>query len=123
MLTLPQEIEVWYIIPAIRRELSIWLTRDARMSYEKVGQILGISKAAVSQYINGKRATKIKLHERAEEELRRNCQSLAERKSNSVKVITDVLRFIRKNKLHCERCGGMVDGKYHDCKEIKIPGL
>jgi len=48
---LPQEIEVWYIIPAIRRDISKILINDYKISFEKTGNILGISKAAVSQYL------------------------------------------------------------------------
>ena len=35
MYLLPQEIEVWYVIPAIRKELSKQLTQNYKMSYEK----------------------------------------------------------------------------------------
>jgi len=54
MYSLPQEIEVWYIIPAIRKELARLLTKENNLSYEKVGGYLGISKAAVSQYLSNK---------------------------------------------------------------------
>jgi predicted transcriptional regulator len=61
MYLLPQEVEVWYIIPAVRKELAKLLTNKYGLSYEKAGKILGISKAAVSQYISDKRANKVKL--------------------------------------------------------------
>ena len=40
MYLLPQEIEVWYIIPALRKELAKQLTKKHEMSYEKAGNIL-----------------------------------------------------------------------------------
>ncbi len=58
MYTLPQEIEVWYIIPAIRKELARCLIQDHKITYEKTGNIMGITKSAISQYIRNKRATK-----------------------------------------------------------------
>ncbi|MEK6820210.1 MAG: transcriptional regulator, partial [Nanoarchaeota archaeon] len=61
MYSLPQEIEVWYLIPAIRKELARILTKKYKLTFEKTGGILGISKAAVSQYLNKKRADKINL--------------------------------------------------------------
>jgi len=122
MFTLPQEIEVWYIIPALRREISKCLVKN-KYSYEKVGVVLGISKAAVSQYINGKRADKIKLHDRVAKELNKSCNLIISGKSDSVKEITKILKFVRDKKLHCEKCGKKVEGKYHNCKEIKILGL
>ena len=60
MYLLPQEIEVWYIIPAIRKELAKLLTQKYELSYDKAGVILGVSKAAISQYLSNKRANKIK---------------------------------------------------------------
>lgn len=61
MFMLPQEVEVWYIIPSLRKEYAKVLTKDCGLSYEKVGKILGISKAAVAQYLSDKRANKVKL--------------------------------------------------------------
>ena len=48
---LPQEVEVWYIIPAVRKEMAKLLTKEYGFSYERAGRALGISKAAVSQYL------------------------------------------------------------------------
>ena len=61
MYSLPQEIEVWYIIPAIRKELARLLTGSYGMTFEKAGELLGVSKAAVSQYLSNKRASKFKV--------------------------------------------------------------
>lgn len=120
MFTLPQEIEVWYIIPAIRREMAICLSNDYKISYDKIGCILGISKAAISQYIGRKRAARIKLHPKAMSRICTSCKRISLGKSNAVKEISEILDFIRRNKLHCEVCGKLIDGKLHDCKEIKI---
>ncbi len=123
MYTLPQEIEVWYIIPAIRREIAKTLAGDYKVSYENIGKLLGISKAAVSQYIRKKRAAKIKLHEKAMLELLKSCKLISKGKSNSVVEITRILYVIKKKKLHCEICGAIIDGKLHDCKEIEVPTI
>jgi predicted transcriptional regulator len=120
MYTLPQEIEVWYIIPAIRRELSKCMINKYKLTYEKTGKILGISKAAVSQYLKHKRATKIKLHDKALKEVCNSCEKLSVEKSDAVREISRILKYIRQNKLHCEVCGECVDGKFHDCKEVKV---
>ena len=53
---MPQEIEVWYILPALRREMAKIMIQDYRLSQRKAGQLLGITEAAVSQYLNEKRA-------------------------------------------------------------------
>ncbi len=40
MYSLPQEIEVWYIIPAIRKEFARVLVEDHKLTFERVGDIL-----------------------------------------------------------------------------------
>jgi len=60
MYNLPQEIEVWYIIPAIRRKLAKILTEEYGLTQEKAANILGVSKAAVCQYLSKKRAMNVK---------------------------------------------------------------
>ena len=55
----PQEIEVWYIIPAIRREIAKEM-KSLGVSQVKISKTLGITNAAVSQYLSKKRAKDIK---------------------------------------------------------------
>lgn len=98
--------------------MSKCLIKEHKITYEKVGKILGISKAAVSQYIKNKRASKIKLHPEALKEVKLSCEKIIERKTNSTKEITRILKIIRKNKLHCEVCGKMIEDELHDCKEV-----
>lgn len=53
---MPQEVEVWYIIPALRRELAQMLTQQHNLNQKEVAKILGITEAAISQYLHAKRA-------------------------------------------------------------------
>ncbi|MAG27546.1 hypothetical protein CMI47_18585 [Candidatus Pacearchaeota archaeon] len=110
------------MIPAIRRELSRCLIRDFEITYEKVGEALGISKAAVSQYLKGKRAAKISLPDQTEKEIMKSCKALIDNKSDSVAEIQRLLNFIRDKRLSCEVCGKMKEGVLDDCKEFKFDG-
>lgn len=121
MHTLPQEIEVWYIIPAIRREMAMCFSREHKISYDNVALMMGLTKAAISQYIAGKRVERIKIHPKALEEVKISCNRVVKNKSNVAKEILRVLEIIKKKKLHCEMCGEMIDGVLHNCKEVKIP--
>lgn len=120
MHTLPQEIEVWYIIPAIRRELAKCLIKEYGLTYEKVGGILGISKAAISQYLKNKRAAKIKLHEKALHEVCNSCSKITKGKSNAVDEITRVLKLIREKQWAVEICDKKLENVFENCKEIKV---
>ncbi len=104
MYSLPQEIEVWYVIPAIRRELSRLLTQIHGLSYERSGNILGISKAAISQYNKSKRASKITLHSKVISEVEKSAKRLSLGKSEANKEIIRVLKYMRENKLPFKVC-------------------
>ena len=60
MKSMPQEIEVWYLIPGIRRELAKTLLEKHNMNQKKVSEILGITESAVSQYLKAKRGSEMK---------------------------------------------------------------
>ncbi len=54
MLLQPQEVEVYYLLPAIRRELSLALKASGKAQHE-IAKLLGVTDAAVSQYVSKKR--------------------------------------------------------------------
>jgi hypothetical protein len=49
MVHMPQEIEVWYIIPAIRKELAKRLVQHHEVAQKDVAELLGVTEAAISQ--------------------------------------------------------------------------
>lgn len=104
MYVLPQEIEVWYIIPSIRKELAKQLVKTHKLSYEKAGNILGISKAAISQYISNKRANKLKLPDTIKKEIKKSANIIISENKQSVFEIEKILAIIKKKKLACGIC-------------------
>ena len=55
---IPCEIIVWYVLPSIRKELSIHLIEEHKLNQKEVAEKLGITEAAVSRYVSGKRGGK-----------------------------------------------------------------
>jgi len=104
MYLLSQEIEVWYIIPALRKELAKLLTGKYEMSYEKAGDILGISKAAISQYLSNKRANKIKLSPEVKKEVAKSAKNVSENPKIAISEMQRLLKFMKENKCSCEVC-------------------
>ena len=119
MYNLPQEIEVWYIIPAIRRELARLLTKEHGLSYDKAGDVLGISKAAISQYNKNKRASKVKLNPRVLKEVEKTAKRISKNKELTIKEILRVLKFMYDKKLPFEFCKG---GRHNheECTEVIV---
>lgn len=104
MYSLPQEIEVWYIIPAIRKELASHLTSKHGLSYEKTGRALGISKAAVSQYLTKKRANKISFSEEVKKKIEKSAKNISENPKTALHEIQAILTFMRQTKSACDVC-------------------
>ena len=52
----PCEVIVWYLLPTIRKDLAIEMIATHGYSQRKAAQTLGVTDAAVSQYIRSKRA-------------------------------------------------------------------
>ncbi|MFH1405899.1 MAG: hypothetical protein ABIG52_01635 [Nanoarchaeota archaeon] len=53
----PQEIEVWYILPAIRKELVLAL-KEKGHTQKEIASFLNVTEPAISQYTKEKRAKK-----------------------------------------------------------------
>ena len=51
----PCEQIVWTLLPAIRKELTISLIKQHKITQKEAAEKLGLSEAAVSRYISGKR--------------------------------------------------------------------
>lgn len=51
----PQELEVFYVIPAIRREFALRL-KESGKPQKDIAKVIGVTEAAVSQYVSSKRA-------------------------------------------------------------------
>ena len=54
---MPCEIITWYMLPAIRRELAIRLIEHHGCTQKEAAGLLGLTSAAVSQYLARKRGT------------------------------------------------------------------
>ena len=73
---MPQEIEVWYVIPAIRRELAKVMAGRG-MTQKKIAERLGVTEAAISQYMKSKRASGVKFNKQLMNEISRSAEMIA----------------------------------------------
>lgn len=117
---LPQEIEVWYVIPALRSWISRCLIEDFNASYEKIGNILGVSRAAISQYVKGKRAAKIKLPDEMASKIMSTCKTLIKDETKAVEEIEKLLQHIRSKQIAFKVCGNLKEGMLDDCSHVQF---
>ena len=90
--TMPQEIEVRYILPAIRRELARTLIKDHKLSQKETANILGLTEAAISQYQHSKRAKEVVFSDNVTNEIKKSAEKILLDK-NKQKVIGEIYRI------------------------------
>lgn len=98
---MPQELEVWYLIPAIRKELAKVFISDYGLSQRKAAECLGITEAAISQYLKSKRGNEIKFSDEALSEIKRSARDVVERKDDITEKIYRLCVLLRKSKAMC----------------------
>ncbi len=116
-LKMPQEIEVWYIIPAIRRELAKVLVNEKKFSQREVSKLLGLTEAAVSQYLKSKRAKEITFDEATLQEIRKSSDAILYSKNKTIQIIAEmekVCNLATVKHLMCDLHKTM-NPELHDC--------
>ena len=66
----PQEIQAFYILPAVRRAIALEFKKKG-MAQNKIAELLGITPAAVTHYIQSKRAGELKLDKKTIQDVKK----------------------------------------------------
>jgi len=101
MKKLPQEIEVWYIIPTIRCELAKVMIKKG-VKQRDVAKILGLTEAAISQYTSGKRASTIIFNKKIRDEIEKSTDRIIKDNINLNSEIQRICMILRKTKFLCK---------------------
>jgi predicted transcriptional regulator len=97
---LPQEIEVWYVLPAIRREMCKDMIAEG-LTQRKTAALFGLTEAAVSQYVNSKRAIKVKFNSKFLAELKDVCGMIKEGKMTAYEGLQILSKSFRQSGQIC----------------------
>jgi len=106
---LPQEVELWYVIPTIRKALVTELKKQG-LKQKEIAPLLGITESAVSQYMRDKRACccyDAFEKDPLKSEIKRSADMLLKAKGApdpaiAMKEITRLCRMIKENKIICD---------------------
>jgi len=123
----PQEIEVFYIIPTVRRQLAIAM-KQRGLKQKQIAVLLDIEDAAVSQYINQKRGNKVQFEKEIIKEINKSSKLIKD-KLSLVRETQKLLRLIhstgeicRIHKQICkipEICSPKIVQCFEDEKDVK----
>ena len=89
---MPQDIEVRYILPAIRRELARAFIQEHKMNQKEAANILGLTEAAVSQYRHSKRAKEVVFSDGIVNEIRVSADRILADRTNKQRLIAEIYR-------------------------------
>ena len=109
----PQEIEVLYILPAIRRMLALEMKAKG-LEQKKIAELLLVTEAAVSQYINSKRATKVDFTPKVIKAIKDSAKKIIN-KTPVIKETEVLLKLSRQEKITCQMHRKLSDIN-KDCK-------
>jgi len=99
---MPQEIEVWYVLPALRKELAKIMVSEMKLSQKQAAEILGVTESAISQYKTAKRASRVQFDEKTLAELRKSAKRIAKDKSLLMREMVQLSKNIRKSQVLCK---------------------
>jgi predicted transcriptional regulator len=95
----PQEVEVFYLLPAIRRELSIAL-KAAGKSQKDIAKLLGVTEPAVSQYLSQKRGNDVQFPQDVAKAIHDAAPRIADQQS-MVRETQAIIAMTKENKFLC----------------------
>lgn len=98
---MPQQIEVWYVIPSVRKALTRDLIKQG-LSQKKASDVLGLTKSAVSQYVSKKRGNELTFTKEINEEIKKSAKKLVEDPKKLVEEMTRLCAFIKKTGFLCK---------------------
>ena len=99
----PCELVIWYVLPSVRSELAKEMVKLG-LSQKEVASKLGISEAAISHYVKGKRGKKIILDREARNEIKKLAKELSTSDANSslIPKTCEICIKVRKSQILCK---------------------
>jgi len=99
---MPQEIEVWYIIPALRRELTKSMINDFNLTQKQIANILGLTEAAVSQYLHSKRAKDVLFSEAVVNEIKKSSKNIIDNPNFLLQEMIRLTKLTEVKQVMCD---------------------
>ncbi len=113
MAMLPQEIEVWYVLPALRCQMAKSFLEQG-LSQKQTAKTLGVTEAAVSQYVHSKRAQNVEFGDGFKAKIKAACRGVSEGKTTAYEAVQYLVRDFKESKQLCELHHSL-EGVPQDC--------
>ncbi len=97
----PQEIEVWFVIPAIHRTLAQKF-KERKQPQKRIAELLNVTEACVSQYFSGIRGTKVTFSESILQEIDEAANRVLSEETSVIREVQRLCRHVKETGLLCE---------------------
>jgi predicted transcriptional regulator len=111
----PQEVEVWVVLPALRRQLATSLKKQG-MKQKEIASLFNITEAAVSMYLSKKRGDETTFTKKIMDEIDASSKNIAKDKSKAMYEVQRLMKIISDTKHICNICHSHINTS----KECKI---
>ena len=109
---MPQEVEVWLIIPALRSEIAKSMIEDYKFTQKRVSEYMNITEAAVSQYVSLKRAKEVVFSNGILDQINKSLKVIIE---NKEKFIPEMVRLCKLTEVRQVMCD------LHKKQDVNLP--
>ena len=106
---MPQEIEVWYLLPALRKEVAKELVEKHKLRQKEVASMLDITEAAVSQYLKHKRGKGVEFSNKEHERIQAAAALMLKQKKNVARLLYELSATFRGSSTMCKIHRGLED--------------
>ena len=96
----PQEVEVFYILPAIRSRMASAMKKQG-MKQKDIAELLCVQESTVSQYLNSKRAAEVKFNSAIDKEIADAVKRI-KTKEDLIRETQLALDMVRKENILCQ---------------------
>ncbi len=99
----PQEIQVWHILPALRKHIALGL-KEKKLKQKDIASLLGLTESAISQYLKKKRGNEIIFPNEIKKEISLSVEKISENKTTVHKEIQKLIRKMDRSGFLCNIC-------------------
>lgn len=108
----PQQIELHYMIPSIRKELAIAM-KESGSSQREIAEKLMVTEPAVSQYFSEKRATTVEFNDKVKNKIKEAAKKI--NSNNFQAEMQNLLKMTLHENATCGVCRDITNAS-HSCK-------
>ena len=97
---MPQELEVWYVIPALRKAFAELMLKKG-LKQKEIAEKMNLGKSAVSQYLKSQRGTELKFDKKMMKKIENSVDRVIKNNSTVREELVELCNIIREEGLLC----------------------